>query len=100
MDAPIRRENSENRVFKKPENPDAHLKKLDSDGYSDQARDWKFTLDERIIEQDNAKKRSQGKIPIVSINSNPPYVPDPREDVSDAEIADDGKPLPKRKRRR
>lgn len=94
MDAPIRRENSENRVFKKPENPDAHLKKLDSNGYSDQARDWKFTLDERIIEQDNAKKRSQGKIPIVSINSNP------SEDVSDAEIADDGKPLPKRKRRR
>jgi hypothetical protein len=94
MDAPIRRENNENRVFKKPENPDAHLKKLDSNGYSDQARDWKFTLDERIIEKDNAKKRSEGKIPIVSIDSNP------REDVSDAEIADDGKPLPKRKRRR
>jgi hypothetical protein len=94
MDAPSRRENNENRVFKKPENPDAYLKKIDSDGYSDQARDWKHTLETRIIEKDNAKARSEGKTQTIRINT------DPTQDLSDAEIADDGKPLPRKKRRR
>ena len=86
-------------IFKESSN--SH-KLLDSNGYTDQGREWAATLDERIIEKDNAKKRSEGKIPIVKIDSNPITRMSKWEedDVSDAEIKDDGKPLPKRKRRR
>lgn len=78
-------------IFKESSN--SH-KLLDSYGYTDQGREWAATLDERIIEKDNNKKRLEGKTPIIRIDSNP------QEDVSDAEIKDDGSPLPKRKRRR
>ena len=66
---------------------------MDSYGFTDQGREWAAELDERITEKDNNKKRLEGKIPIIRIDSG-------REDVSDAEIKDDGKPLPKKKRRR
>jgi hypothetical protein len=78
-------------IFKESSN--SH-KLLDSYGFTDQGREWAAELDERIIEKDNNKKRLEGKTPIIRIDSNP------HEDVSDAEIKDDGKPLPKRKRRR
>jgi len=75
---------------------------LDSYGFTDQGREWAAELDERITEKDNNKKRLEGKIPIIKIDSNPITRMSKweKDDVSDAEIKDDGKPLPKRKRRR
>jgi hypothetical protein len=86
-------------IFKESSN--SH-KLLDSNGFSDQGREWAGTLNERIIKSDNDKKRLEGKIPIIKIDSNPITRMSKWEeaDVSDAEIKDDGKPLPKRKRRR
>lgn len=75
-------------IFKESSN--SH-KLLDSNGYTDQAREWAATLDERIIEKDNNKKRLEGKTPLVRVNTDPT-----REDLSDAEIVDDGKPLPRK----
>jgi hypothetical protein len=92
-------ENGRSNIFKASSN--SH-KLLDSYGFTDQGREWAAELDERITEKDNNKKRLEGKIPIIKIDSNPITRMSKweKDDVSDAEIKDDGKPLPKRKRRR
>jgi hypothetical protein len=107
MDTPPRREGDQKRVFKESDN--SH-RLYDSTGHTDLSRNWKHLLKEQITEKDNAQKRSEGKTPLIRIDSNPTRMREQEEnDVSDAEVVDDGKPLsrkgggnppPRRKRRR
>jgi hypothetical protein len=91
MDTPPRREDNSNRLY-------------DSDGYTDRGRQWKHLLKEQITEKDNAQKRSEGKTPLIRIDSNPTRMYDfsGTDDVSDAEISeiDEGNPLPRKRKRR
>lgn len=71
--------------------------KTDSEGNTDQVREYIAKNKEKDISEANDKQRKKGKTPVVRIDSNPN-----RDLLSleDAEIPDDGSPLPSPKRNR